>query len=231
MRVTLIVLVILRGSHGLLRPASPCAPVLFATRPNAEPEPTTGVAKKKVLARKKEPITRGVVGALSLHGDTAAGGAQAYVAGRVEGEVTFTVYGEPVPLRRHMVSRGRMYNPSSTEQRNFARACALQLPEAPLTGPIEATLTFYFPRPASHYRTGRYAGELKPDMPRWHSKRKDLDNLVKFVLDSLNGLAYEDDSQVAVIRCAKFYTEGEPRTEARFRVLEEEGGLSVGSRV
>ena len=37
---------------------------------------------------------------------------------------------------------------------------------------------------------------LKDDAPLFMSQRKDLDNLVKFVLDSLNGAAYEDDAQV-----------------------------------
>jgi hypothetical protein len=37
---------------------------------------------------------------------------------------------------------------------------------------------------------------LKDDAPQFMTQRKDLDNLVKFVLDSLNGEAYEDDAQV-----------------------------------
>ena len=49
----------------------------------------------------------------------------------------------------------------------------------------------------------------------------DLDNLVKFVLDALNAKAYEDDSQIAVIKSAKFYTEGEPYTKVIIRSLTE----------
>lgn len=49
----------------------------------------------------------------------------------------------------------------------------------------------------------------------------DLDNLVKFVLDALNAKAYEDDSQIAVIRSAKFYTEGEPYTKVIIRKLTD----------
>jgi len=41
----------------------------------------------------------------------------------------------------------------------------------------------------------------------------DLDNLVKFVLDALNGKAYEDDSQVCEIHTAKLYTDTDSRTE------------------
>lgn len=49
----------------------------------------------------------------------------------------------------------------------------------------------------------------------------DLDNLVKFVLDALNAKAYEDDSQIAVIKSAKFYTLGEPYTKIILRKLSE----------
>jgi Holliday junction resolvase RusA-like endonuclease len=113
--------------------------------------------------------------------------------------LVFTVYGEPVPLPRHRLSRGRMFNPSATLQKDFAAACAAKLPLTPLEGAIEATLLFYFKRPKTHYGTGKNAQTMKPAAVaagEWHSKKKDLDNLVKFVLDSLNGRAYVDDAQV-----------------------------------
>lgn len=164
--------------------------------------------KKKPAVKKRAvvPITRGVAGETS---------------GK-DGVISFTVFGEPIPLHRHMLSQGRMYNPSATQQRNFARACAMQLPETPLQGPIEAKLKFYFSRPLNHYRTGKFAGQLKPGMPTWHSKRKDIDNLIKFVFDSLNGLAYEDDSQISIVSSAKMYTDGEPRTEVLLQTLKDE---------
>lgn len=167
---------------------------------------TKGKKSPTVKKRAVVPITRGVAGGASGE----------------DGVISFTVFGEPIPLHRHMLSQGRMYNPSATQQRNFARACAMQLPETPLQGPIEAKLTFYFSRPLNHYRTGKFAGQLKPGMPTWHSKRKDIDNLIKFVFDSLNGLAYEDDSQISVVSSAKMYTNGEPRTEVFLRTLKDE---------
>lgn len=177
-------------------------------------------SKPKKKKRPSVAITHGIVGTQSLFGEAQP---TQYVRGETAGEVAFTVFGEPIPLRRHMMAKGHMYNPSSAQQRIFARACAGHLPlSGPLEGPLEATLTFFFSRPASHYRTGKFAGTLKPGMPSWHSKRKDLDNLIKFVLDSLNGIAYLDDSQVAVLRSAKFYTNGEPRSEVRLRRLVED---------
>lgn len=89
------------------------------------------------------------------------------------GPVTMVIYGEPTPLSRHMVSRGHMYNPSAGLQKEFATACVDFLPALPLTGPLEATLFFYFSRPKNHYGTGKNANVLKPlTAGNWHCKRK-----------------------------------------------------------
>lgn len=53
----------------------------------------------------------------------------------------------------------------------------------------------------------------------YHVKKPDADNLVKFVKDALNGLAWHDDSQVAVIRGMKVYG-AEPRTVVLIETLE-----------
>jgi len=137
----------------------------------------------------------------------------------VKYDLSFTVYGEPIPLSRHMVARGRMYNPSAKAQNLFANACADKLPITPMDGPIEANLIFYFSRPKNHYGTGKNSNKLKDNIDTWHSKKKDLDNLIKFVLDSLNGKAYLDDSQICIINSAKLYTNSNPRIEVRMRKL------------
>ena len=134
----------------------------------------------------------------------------------------FTVLGEPRPLSRHMFSNGRMYNPSSKYQKEFLNNCTHNLPLIPLEGPLEIDLRFYFSRPLSHYRSGKYKHILKDNMPYYHSNRKDLDNLIKFVLDSLNKHAYIDDSQIAVINSGKYYTSSEEaRVEVSITLLED----------
>ena len=70
-------------------------------------------------------------------------------------------------------------------------------------------------RPKSHYRTGKYAGLVKD---RWQKimmdKKPDIDNLIKFVLDALQGQEgyIVDDSQVVRIYAEKLYSD-KPRTE------------------
>ena len=89
--------------------------------------------------------------------------------------VILTVFGEPTPLSRHMVSRGHMYNPSAGLQKEFLNACLPSLPTVPLTGPLEATLFFYFGRPKNHFGTGKNAHILKPlTAGKWHCKRKGM---------------------------------------------------------
>ena len=91
----------------------------------------------------------------------------------IQNEVSFTVYGEPVALQRHRTTKfGMTYNPSSKQQSEFLKACEQHLPAAPMEGPLEVRLVFYFSRPLSHYGTGRNANVLKPGMEHWHSKKK-----------------------------------------------------------
>ena len=53
-----------------------------------------------------------------------------------------------------------------------------------------------------------------------HTKKPDLDNLVKFVKDCLNGHAWHDDSQVVEIAGRKFYAEN-PMTFVVIETLED----------
>ena len=70
-------------------------------------------------------------------------------------------------------------------------------------------------RPKSHYRTGKYEGLIKD---KWQkipmSKKPDIDNLIKYVLDALQGINgyIVDDSQVIRIYAEKSYSD-KPRTE------------------
>lgn len=43
-------------------------------------------------------------------------------------------------------------------------------------------------------------GEIRPD------KKPDIDNIVKAILDGLNGIAYDDDKQVVDVKASKFYS-------------------------
>jgi Holliday junction resolvase RusA-like endonuclease len=64
-------------------------------------------------------------------------------------------------------------------------------------GPVRiANMVFWFPRPKSHYRTGKRSDELRPDAPQKHTSKPDIDKLERCVLDALTGIVWKDDAQV-----------------------------------
>lgn len=70
--------------------------------------------------------------------------------------------------------------------------------------PVALTVEFVFPRPKSHFGTGRNAHLVKASAARFPGKNLgDLDNLVKLVKDALNAIAFDDDSQVVQTSATK----------------------------
>jgi crossover junction endodeoxyribonuclease RusA len=78
---------------------------------------------------------------------------------------------------------------------------------------------FRLKRPKSHYRTGRFADQLRADAPLYPAKYPDLDKLCRSTLDGLKaGGAFGDDAQVVTLEAAKLYADnGQPG--ARIRVF------------
>lgn len=89
-----------------------------------------------------------------------------------------------------------------------AEAAVVMVGRSQLQGPARVHARFYFPRPKSHYRTGKLAHVLKDTAPSWHTTKPDADKLQRAVGDSLTGIVFRDDSQIAVWRVEKRY--GEP---------------------
>ena len=121
----------------------------------------------------------------------------------------FHIIGEPCAQKRHRhVSRGKFvstYDPSSKDKKEFLKKAIVYAPDTPPVDAISIDVTFIFSRPKSHYRTGKNSGVLKSSAPNKHTKKPDIDNLIKFLLDSLNGVFFKDDSQVVSIRANKEY--------------------------
>jgi crossover junction endodeoxyribonuclease RusA len=72
-------------------------------------------------------------------------------------------------------------------------------------GPVRVRVRFVFPRPKSHYGTGRNAEVLKNSAPAYVATRPDVDKLLRAVFDALTGVVFKDDSQVAVAESVKAY--------------------------
>ena len=75
---------------------------------------------------------------------------------------------------------------------------------------------FYgIPKSASKKKRGlMLEGMLRP------TKKPDMDNVVKIIADSLNQIAYRDDTQIVDCQCRKFYSD-DPRVEVRIIQIGE----------
>ena len=133
--------------------------------------------------------------------------------------VTFYVSGEPKgqprPRAVRMGPGVRIYDPGTADLWKQAVADHAELEQRltpdPTTQPLMMELEFVMPRPRKHYRTGKKAHELKPDAPIWHLTKPDVDNLAKATVDSMAGIAYDDDRSIASLTATKRYAgPGEP---------------------
>jgi len=102
----------------------------------------------------------------------------------------------PVPKARPRVGKYGTYTPSKT--RAFEDAIGVlarqQFVEPrPYSGPLGAYILFYLRRPN------------KPKHPIHPIVKPDLDNLIKSVFDALNGIVYNDDSQICRLTAVKMY--------------------------
>jgi len=116
--------------------------------------------------------------------------------------------GQPRPKAFSRGGHAAVYDPGTAEgwKGQVAMAAKHKRPEGPLEGPLELILGFYFPRPKSHFRTGKNAHILKKGVSDFHTSKPDSDNLAKAVMDAMTQLGFwVDDSQVCHLSIRKFY--------------------------
>ncbi len=109
--------------------------------------------------------------------------------------LTLTVPGRPVPKARPRVgANGHVYTPKETQQAEAAVGWAARgalRGKKPTTGPVSITVAFHVA----------------------DRRRRDVDNLLKTVLDGLNGIAWADDSQVVHADVWVIVNRDDPHTE------------------
>ena len=136
--------------------------------------------------------------------------------------IEFTVDHPPVGQPRHRVGtiggKSRLYLPSRHPVHAFKRAireaCGKRIK---VPGAIEIVVNAWFPRPKSK------TWKTRP-MPWYrHTGKPDADNVLKAVLDALNGFAWVDDAQISTATVRKFVCGGDDvsRVEILIRSLEE----------
>lgn len=123
--------------------------------------------------------------------------------------IAFTVFGEPKGKGRPRFTRnGRTYTDSNTvSYENLVRYAYLEAcggnPKIH-KGSVEVCIKAYFSIPKSESKKNKekmMSGDIRP------TKKPDIDNIIKSVLDGLNGVAYGDDKQVVTVIAMKHYSD------------------------
>lgn len=124
--------------------------------------------------------------------------------------LSFTVPGEPQGKARPRATvrnrQPRMYTPDKTV--SYERMVAWTAREAgvrPCEGPVTLSIAAHFllPQSASKKRQAEML-KLRP------TKKPDIDNVAKAVLDGLLSVAYGDDAQVVGLYVSKHWTDSNP---------------------
>lgn len=126
------------------------------------------------------------------------------------------IYGEPIAQPRPRVTvRGKFphaYTPAKHPVNNWRDTLRLRAQEWARNGgkmicrphAVWMHVIFYFQPPKGF--------KISENID--HTKKPDLDNLIKAVTDSLNQIVFEDDSQISQCWTEKNYTcDGQPRVE------------------
>lgn len=106
---------------------------------------------------------------------------------------------------------GSAYTPKETiSYENWVRFCYREQGGKHLTGAIRANITAYYKIPKSYTKKRVQAIREGQEYPQ---KKPDSDNVAKIILDSLNTIAFDDDSQITELTVLKRYTEQNERVE------------------
>lgn len=142
--------------------------------------------------------------------------------------IEFRVYGLPAPQGSKrslgngiMIESSKKVRPWRTDVQQASR---LAYHGKPVDEPVSVEVDFWFPRPKSHYRTGKYSYLLKTDAPIYATKTSvgDLDKLLRSTFDALSystgGCILRDDSLVGAVKATKQYADDDVRPGAAIRV-------------
>ncbi len=137
-------------------------------------------------------------------------------------ETRFTILGEPKGKGRPRFNRstGNAMTPKDTvnyetlvHMEYLAQCNDLRFPDDAM---LDMRIIAYYSIPKSaskKKKAAMLAGEIRP------TKKPDMDNVIKIIADSLNQIAYRDDTQIVDSQCRKFYSEN-PRVEVIIKSIE-----------
>lgn len=85
----------------------------------------------------------------------------------------------------------------------------------------EVHMVYYLARPKSHFRGNKFGNPLRPSATRVSRMGGDLDNYIKFTMDALKGIIFEDDKQVIELHAKKAIAQdGIPKTVVKVLISD-----------
>lgn len=126
--------------------------------------------------------------------------------------VNLEIPGKPKAKQRSRKGAfGNWYNPQSKDMQETERIIKKQFPFDPIPAgiPVQVLVTAWFNRP-------------KGKKEYICLNKMDIDNIAKYILDSMNKIVYYDDNQVYNLHIKKLYSEAEPRTEVEIEWAMDE---------
>ena len=126
--------------------------------------------------------------------------------------IHLTIPGEPMAKARPRWAKWGIYTPKKTVnyETQIKERFAAEHPNFELLlGPIALTIKAYLGIPKSVSKKKRLLMEGEKILP---TKRPDADNIIKIVMDALQGLTFKNDSQLFNICITKYYS-SRPRVE------------------
>ena len=124
-------------------------------------------------------------------------------------KVDFVIQGKVQAKQRPRFNRysGRTYTPNETiAYENWVKTCYLEKykDKELMEKPLRITIRAFFEIPKSTSKKKKQQMLNNEVLPM---VKPDTDNIAKSILDSLNGIAYKDDKQVAELIVYKFYND------------------------
>jgi Holliday junction resolvase RusA-like endonuclease len=122
--------------------------------------------------------------------------------------IEFFVHGTAVPQGSKRAIGGNVVEMGGKRLKDWrlmmASSCHEQMNgQGLLLGPVAIMATFWMLRPKGHWRTGKNSHLLRAGLPLVPVTSPDIDKLTRSLLDSLTGVAFRDDGQVARLAIQK----------------------------
>lgn len=148
-----------------------------------------------------------------------------------DGSVSFFVEGLPAPggsknafaIKKRGIYTGRVAVVDAGGKRNKewryrVRTAAIRACLTPFSGAVKLEVTFFLPRPRSHYRTWKKERVIRESAPLYHTHAPDATKLLRSTEDAMKAVAWFDDSQVVMQHITKQYEIRAQGTGALIRI-------------